>query len=101
MDVFVRPDEADQLCAQITFIFRDHGSRASRNRSRLAFLIEDKGAAWFRKELSQRLGQPLLQAGVDLRKKTKQGASEHTDHLGINPQRSPAPGYDGPALYFV
>jgi NAD(P)H-nitrite reductase large subunit len=101
LDVFVRPEEAAQLCAQITLIFRDHGSRASRNRSRLAFLIEDKGVAWFRKEVAQRLGQPLLKAGVDMRKKTKQGAAEHSDHLGINPQRSPGPGYEGPALYFV
>lgn len=101
LDVFVRPEEAAQLCAQITLIFRDHGSRANRTRARLAFLIEDKGVAWFRKELSRRLGQPLLKAGVDMRKKTKQGASEHTDHLGINPQRSPGPGYEGPALSFV
>jgi len=101
LDVFVRPEEAAQLCALITLLFRDHGSRASRTRSRLAFLIEDKGVPWFRKELAVRLGQSLLKAGTDMRKKTKQGAAETSDHLGINPQRSPGPGYEGPALYFV
>jgi len=101
LDVFVRPEDAAQICAQITLIFRDHGARANRTRARLAFLIEDKGPTWFRKELSQRLGQSLLKAGVDMRKKTRQGAAETSDHLGINPQRSPGSNYEGPALYFV
>jgi ferredoxin-nitrite reductase len=83
------------MCAQITLIFRDHGSRATRTRARLAFLIEDKGVAWFRKELSKRVGQPLLKAGTDMRKKN------HTDHLGLNPQRKPGPGYEGPPLYYI
>jgi NAD(P)H-nitrite reductase large subunit len=95
IDVFVRPEEAAQICAHITLIFRDHGSRATRTRARLAFLIEDKGVAWLRKELSKRVGQPLLKAGIDMRKKN------HTDHLGLNPQRKPGAGYEGPALYYV
>jgi nitrite reductase (NADH) large subunit len=92
LDVFVRPEDAARLCAQITLIFRDHGSRATRTRARLAFLLEDKGAVWFRAELTRRWGSPLLKAGTDLRKK------HHTDHLGISPQRRPAPGYEGPGL---
>ncbi len=92
LDVFVRPEDAARLCAQITFIFRDYGSRATRPRARLAFLVEDKGIAWFRAELTRRWGSPLLKAGTDLRKK------HHTDHLGISPQRRPAHGYEGPSL---
>jgi NAD(P)H-nitrite reductase large subunit len=95
LDVFVRPEDAARLCADITLIFRDHGSRASRTRSRLAFLIEDRGVAWFRKELEQRWGKPLLKAGSDLRKK------HHVDHLGIQPQKKPAADYDGPNLYYI
>src|SRR5581483_8788361 len=60
LDVFVPPAEAAQVCAEITRIFRDHGSRASRVRARLAFLVEERGIAWFRAELAQRLGRPLL-----------------------------------------
>ncbi len=93
LDVFARPEDAARICAQITFIFRDHGARATRTRSRLAFLIEDKGVVWFRKELEKRLGQPLLKAGTDMRKK------HHTDHLGINPQKKP--GYESPPLNYV
>ena len=57
LDVFVRPEEAARLCAQITLIFRDHGSRESRTRSRLAFLIQDRGIGWFRTEVQRRWGE--------------------------------------------
>ena len=95
LDVFVRPEEAARLCAQITLIFRDHGSRESRTRSRLAFLIQDRGIGWFRSELQRRSAQPLLQAGTDMRKK------HHADHLGIHPQRKSAPRHEGPGLNYV
>src|SRR5262249_41622154 len=92
---FVRPAEAAEVCAEIARIFRDHGSRASRVRARLAFLIEDRGVPWFRGELAKRLGRTLLKAGTDLRKK------HHVDHLGIHPQKKPAHGYEGEALNYV
>jgi NAD(P)H-nitrite reductase large subunit len=94
LDVFVRPEEAAGLCADITRIFRDHGSREMRPRARLAFLVEDRGVGWFRGELERRRGRPLLRAGTDLRKK------HHTDHLGIHPQKRP-PHHDGPPLNYV
>ena len=43
LDVFVIPEEASVLCGDITLIFRDHGPRTARNKSRLAFLIADWG----------------------------------------------------------
>jgi ferredoxin-nitrite reductase len=89
LDVFVRPEDAARVCQEITFIFRDHGSRASRTRARLAFLIEDRGLGWMRAELTQRSGEPLLRAGTDLRK------THHTDHLGIQPQRGTGLNYVG------
>jgi nitrite reductase (NADH) large subunit len=95
LGVFVRPADAARLCAAITLLFRDHGSREARTRARLAFLIQDRGIVWFRKELERRWGQPLLKAGVDLRKK------HPVDHLGIHPQKKPRPHYEGPPLYYV
>src|SRR5262249_54010081 len=94
LDVFVRPEEAAGVCAEITRIFRDHGSRATRVRARLAFLIEDRGAVWFRGELERRWGSALLRAGTDMRKK------HHVDHVGIHPQKRHR-GEDGPKLYYV
>jgi ferredoxin-nitrite reductase len=86
LDVFVRPEEAARMCREITLLFRDHGSRATRTRARLRFLLEERGLSWFKAELAGRWGLPLLKAGVDLRKK------HHTDHLGIHPQQPPAVG---------
>jgi ferredoxin-nitrite reductase len=89
IDVFVTPDEAAELCKHITAIFRDHGSREARNRARLAFLIDDRGSAWFRRELERRWGRPLATAGADQRKKT------HTDHVGIYRQKEHGLNYVG------
>ncbi len=85
LDVFVRPEDAAHLCADITRIFRDHGPRVTRNRARLAFLIEDRGIAWFRSELERRWGQKLNKAGTDAR------TTKHVDHLGIHPQKPDIP----------
>ena len=94
LDVFALPAEAASLCAEITRMFRDHGSRATRVRARLAFLVEDKGIAWFRGELERRCGRTLLKAGKDMRKK------HHVDHLGINPQKD-HPHQDSVPLYYA
>lgn len=94
LDVFVRPDDAALLCAEITRIFRDHGARGARNKARLSFLIDDRGLAWFRAELEKRWGQKLLKAGQDMRKK------HHVDHLGFHPQKHKATD-EGPALFYA
>lgn len=89
LDVFVTPGEAAAICGKITLIFSDYGPREARNRARLAFLIEDRGAAWFREELERRVGRPLLPAGVDQRMKG------HTDHVGIYRQKQSGLNYAG------
>jgi NAD(P)H-nitrite reductase large subunit len=81
LDVFVPPEQAAELCRHITLIFRDHGSRASRNKARLAFLVDAWGVARFRAELQRRMGRPLLTAGHDKR------GTKTADHLGIVAQR--------------
>jgi len=89
LDAFVRPEEAAETCAAIALIFRDHGPRESRSRSRLAFLIEAWGPERFRKELEVRLGRPLPSAGRDAR------GTIATDHVGIFRQRDPGFSYVG------
>ena len=81
LDVFTPPEDAAAICAEITRIYRDHGSRAARNRNRLAFLIQQRGIQWCRAELERRLERSLIKGGEDLRSKT------HVDHLGIHPQK--------------
>jgi NAD(P)H-nitrite reductase large subunit len=92
LDVFVPPQEAAELCRHITLVFRDHGSRASRNRARLAFLMDAWGVARFRAELQRRMGRPLQTAGRDAR------GAKTTDHLGIGAQRQAGLNYVGLAV---
>ena len=89
LDVFVLPELAAELCAEITLIFRDHGARTIRNKSRMAFLIADWGVEKFRKELAARHGKHLLSAGKDMRGKKK------TDHTGIFSQKQKSLNYVG------
>ncbi len=81
LDVFVEPAAAARLAGAITRLFRDEGSREKRTRARLAFLVEEWGAARFRERLEQGWGSPLPPAGRDARH------ARETDHLGVNPQR--------------
>ena len=89
LDVFVRPEEAAEAAAAVALIFRDHGPREARSKSRLAFLIAEWGGERFRKELEARLGRPLPPAGRDAR-----GAST-SDHIGVFRQRQPGLNYVG------
>jgi ferredoxin-nitrite reductase len=89
LDAFVSPDEAVEVCSQITFIFRDHGPREARNRVRLAFLIEDWGVEKFRLELERRLGRRLPGAGDDAR------LPKATDHIGIFREKGDGLNYVG------
>src|SRR5205085_7095025 len=75
-----------------TFIFRDHGSRATRTRARLAFLIDEWGVAKFRSELQRRMGRPLPLAGKDQR------GAKTADHLGIVKQQQSELNYVGLAI---
>lgn len=92
LDVFVRPEDAAVLCGHVTQIFRDHGSRASRTKARLAFLIDAWGVATFRAELERRTGRPLPRAGRDVRR------SAPVDHLGIVAQQQAGLSYVGLAV---
>ncbi len=89
LDAFVTPDEAPEACAAIARVFRDHGSREARSRARLAFLVDEWGAARFRRELEGYLGRALPPAGRDAR------GSAVTDHVGIFRQRTPGLNYIG------
>jgi len=89
LDAFVMPDEAADVCAAIALIFRDHGPREARSKSRLAFLVDEWGAARFRKELEARLGRVLPPAGRDAR------GAKVTDHIGIFRERTPGLNYVG------
>ena len=92
LDVFVQQSEAAAVCGHITEIFRDHGSRATRTKARLSFLVDAWGVAKFRAELQRRVGRTLPPAGKDMR------GSATTDHLGVVAQKQPGLNYVGLAV---
>jgi nitrite reductase (NADH) large subunit len=90
LDVFVRPEEAVEVISRITLIYRDHGPRENRTKARLSFLLEEWGAARFRKELEGRMGRSLYRAGKDERDPKKKN-----DHIGVFRQKQPGQNYVG------
>ena len=93
LDLFVTPDDAAAVCSHIALLFRDHGSRAARNKTRLAFLLADWGVDSFRAALASRAGHPLHRAGADARNADQ--SNHHTDHIGVHPQQQPGLNYIG------
>lgn len=89
LDVFLRPEEVVEVCSALILLYRDHGSRDVRSKNRLAFLIEDWGEERFRSALEERVGRPLMPAGVDLRK------NEKSEHIGAFRQKQLLMNYVG------
>lgn len=68
-----------EVLVGIVTIQRDFGGRADRKHARMKYLIDDRGLAWFRAELEQRLGGPLSDpAPLEMR--------HSDDHLGVHRQ---------------
>src|SRR3954465_6072482 len=81
MDVFVTPDEAPEVIAGMTGIFRDaEDNRKARGKARLKFLVDRVGPDALREELERRVGRPLKR-GVP-----KAPGLSGEDHIGILPQ---------------
>lgn len=89
LDVFVRSEEAAEICNAIVLLFRDHGFREARNKARLAFLLDEWGEAKFRDALEERVGRRLSAAGFDER------LPKATDHIGVFRQKQDGLNYVG------
>ena len=53
---FCTPDQAVAVAEKVLMVQRDYGDRTDRKHARLKYTIEDRGLAWFRQEVEQRLG---------------------------------------------
>jgi sulfite reductase beta subunit-like hemoprotein len=73
------PEQAIPVLEAATGIYRDYGDRTNRKHARLKYVLEERGVAWFRDELAQRLGAPL-DPPADVPKYAVQ------DHLGWQQQ---------------
>jgi precorrin-3B synthase len=81
LDAFVLPEEAAEVCAAITEIFRDEGKRTKRTRARIKFLVDEWGIERLRAEVEAKLGRslPTSVAPAD-------PIDPQRDHLGVHPQ---------------
>jgi len=53
---FFTPEKIEAVAKGVLTIHRDFGDRTNRKHARLKYVLEEKGAAWFRQELESRLG---------------------------------------------
>ena len=78
MDVFVTPEEAPEVIAGMTGIFRDaEENRKARGKARLKFLVDRVGPDALREELERRVGRELKR-GVP-----KAPGLSGEDHIGV------------------
>ena len=90
LDAWVLPTEVVALCRAILTVYRDHGLRANRQKSRLMWLIDEWGMAKFRAEVEQELGACLQPAAAK-----DEIDWEKRDHIGLYPQKQPGLNYVG------
>ena len=56
---FLTPERVVDVARRALTIHRDFGDRANRKHARLKYVLEDRGAEWFKAELEQRVGFKL------------------------------------------
>ncbi|MGL5875541.1 MAG: ferredoxin--nitrite reductase [Xenococcaceae cyanobacterium] len=91
LNAWVAPnDDVVDLSLAILTVFRDNGSRANRQKSRLMWLIDDLGMDAFRALVENEFGRPLTTAApedlIDWEKR---------DHIGVYKQKQPGLNYAG------
>jgi ferredoxin-nitrite reductase len=92
VDVFVRPEQATELCRGVAAVFAELGNREHRGLARLRYLVQELGPEGFRHELVNRLGFEPSPAGEDLTLRHR------GDHVGVHPERRAGRVYVGCAV---
>jgi ferredoxin-nitrite reductase len=90
LDVWVPPSDVVALCEAILILFRDHGPRANRQKTRLMWLIDQWGLPKFRSEVAQLMDKTLSPA---MAKDAVNWAKR--DHLGVHAQKQAGLNYVG------
>jgi sulfite reductase (ferredoxin) len=83
LGAWVPLDDVPDVWAGVIGIFRDYGYRRLRTKARLKFLVQDWGAATFRRVLEQEyLGRALVDGPAP-----GAPADGRRDHVGVHPQK--------------
>ncbi|MGP0032044.1 MAG: nitrite/sulfite reductase [Acidimicrobiales bacterium] len=89
IDVFIRPDQAVELCRGVAQVFGELGNRENRGLARMRYLAQELGPEGFRAALDERTRFPLEVAGRELTNRFR------GDHVGVHPQKQPGLVYVG------
>ncbi|WP_017315401.1 ferredoxin--nitrite reductase [Mastigocladopsis repens] len=90
LNAWVPPEDVVALCRAVLEVFRDHGLRANRQKSRLMWLIDEWGIEKFRAEVEKQLGKSLISAAAH-----DEIDWEKRDHIGVYKQKQPGLNYVG------
>ena len=90
LNAWVDPRDVVAMCEAVLLVYRDHGPRANRQKSRLMYLIEEWGIEKFRAEVEKQLGFPLQPAA-----EKDEILWDKRDHIGIHAQKQPCLNYMG------
>jgi len=91
LEAWVPPnDDVVDLCRAILEVYRDHGPRANRQKSRLMWLIDEWGLETFRSTVEAAMGRPLLRAAA-----SDEIDWDKRDHIGVYAQKQPGLNYAG------
>ncbi|MBN3940436.1 ferredoxin--nitrite reductase [Nostoc sp. NMS9] len=90
LNAWVLPEDVVAVCRAVLEVFRDHGPRANRQKSRLMWLIDEWGLDKFRAEVENRLGKSLLPAAAK-----DEIDWEKRDHIGVYKQKQAGLNYAG------
>ncbi len=82
LNAWVPPEQVVDLCRAILVVYRDHGLRANRQKSRLMWLIDEWGLDRFRTEVEKELGHVLFPAASK-----DEIEWDKRDHIGVYPQK--------------
>jgi ferredoxin-nitrite reductase len=89
IDVFIRPDQAVELCRGVAQLFGELGNRENRGLARMRYLAQELGPEGFRSALDERTKFALEPAGRELT------TAFRGDHVGVHPQKQPGLFYVG------
>jgi ferredoxin-nitrite reductase len=90
LNAWVAPNEVVAVCEAILVVYRDHGPRANRQKSRLMWLIDEMGLDGFRAAVEQHLDFSLNPAALK-----DEILWEKRDHIGVYTQKQPGLNYIG------
>ena len=89
IDVFIRPDQAVELCRGVAQVFGELGNRENRGLARMRYLAQELGPEGFRAALDERTNFALEPSGQELT------TAFRGDHVGVHSQKQPGLFYVG------